>query len=81
LSFGATRGLPFFVEHIKPIKVARSWFTNEFGFDKLLVSDVAKYDSVITGKLFEQRDSLKRNDRYRSQIMHNVSYKMLFYRS
>src|SRR6202140_2335175 len=38
LSFGATRGLPLFVKHVKPIKVARSRLTNEFGINQWFVA-------------------------------------------
>jgi hypothetical protein len=37
LSFGAKRGLPLVVKHVKPIKVGGSWLTNEFGTSQSLV--------------------------------------------
>src|SRR6202140_2569779 len=39
LSFGGMNGLPLVVKHVKPIKVARSWLTNEFGSNECLVPE------------------------------------------
>src|ERR1700688_4166588 len=54
LSFGAMNGLPLVVKHVKPIKVARSWLTNEFGSDECLVpeaqSEMRAANAPVLGK-------------------------------
>jgi hypothetical protein len=37
LSFGAIKGLPLVVKNVKPIKIARSRLTNQFGPNKCLI--------------------------------------------
>jgi hypothetical protein len=41
LSFGGKKSLPLVAKHVKPIKVARSWLTNEFGSDECLVPEAS----------------------------------------
>src|SRR5580704_3965553 len=62
LSFGATRGLPLVVKHVKPIKVGGSWLTNEFGFDQLLVAEAESEVRTADAPVLRETDSWVRRE-------------------
>src|SRR5271169_623264 len=57
LSFGATRGLPLVVKHVKPIKVGGSWLTNEFGPDKCLIPKAQPEVGTANTPVLRETDS------------------------
>src|SRR5580704_3888967 len=57
LSFGATRGLPLVVKHVRPIKVGGSWLTNEFGSDQLLVPKAQAEMCAADAPVLRETDS------------------------
>src|SRR4029077_15044981 len=48
---------PLVVKHVKPIKVARSWLTNEFGFDERLVSQAQAKVCAVDAPVLRETDS------------------------
>src|ERR1700674_1032950 len=57
LSFGAIKGLPLVVKHVKPIKVARSWLTNEFGSNECLVPEAQAKVRAADAPVLRETDS------------------------
>src|ERR1700693_6088506 len=57
LSFGAARGLPLVVKHVKPIKVGGSWLTNEFGSDECLVPKAQTEVCTADAPVLRETDS------------------------
>jgi hypothetical protein len=69
LSFGAIKGLPLVVKHVKPIKVARSWLTNEFGSDQLLVPEAQAEMCTADAPVPRESDSWVRRKLGRFDLM------------
>src|ERR1700693_998190 len=57
LSFGAIKALPLVVKHVKPIKVARSRLTNEFGPNQRLVPKAQAEVSTADASVLRESDS------------------------
>ena len=57
LSFGATRTLPLVVKHVKPIKVARSRLTNEFGPNEWFVPKAQAEMCAADAPVLRETDS------------------------
>src|ERR1700693_6075882 len=57
LSFGAIKGLPLVVKHVKPIKVARSRLTNEFGSNECLVPKTQSEVGTANAPVLREADS------------------------
>ena len=62
LSLGAIRGLPLVVKHVKPIKVAGSWSTNEFGVDKLLIAQAQSQLCAADAAVLREADAAVRQE-------------------
>ena len=60
LSFGATSDLPLVVKHVKPIKVGRSWLTNEFGSSECFVSNTKSEVGTADASVLRETDSWMR---------------------
>src|SRR4029077_15253304 len=57
LSFGAIKGLPLVVKHVKPIKVGGSWLTNEFSSDECFVSPATAEGGAADPPVLRETDS------------------------
>src|SRR6202162_1530552 len=57
LSFGAIKGLPLVVKHVKPIKVARSRLTNKFGPNQLFVPEAEAEGTTADAPILREANS------------------------